>query len=126
MVLIYQHNALHMRIQNAQIAFIAMVCKVFIVLLSMYYIIGLIFIMSVLIVSTDLQYQIQACVGNHNTICGSCESCFFTDPAVRFRCMATTDRYVWWAMDNCCQDNEGNMVSKDLVCCFIFTYVNYK
>lgn len=63
----------------------------------------------------ELQFLIQPCVGVQNTICGSCESCFFNDPETRFKCVATTDRYVWWTLDNCCRDYEDNLVSNSSI-----------
>ncbi len=59
----------------------------------------------------QLEYEISPCIGTQDRVCGSCQSCYESDEVTRRICTQTSDRYVFWALDNCCRDYEGNLVS---------------
>jgi hypothetical protein len=63
-------------------------------------------------ICNNLQYASTKCELGHDAVCTTCEQCFFSDAAVRQAC--NTDRYRWWADQNCCFDEDGNKVFMDL------------
>lgn len=68
---------------------------------------------------TAMEYAATDCLLGVDTVCNSCEQCIFTDNNVQSKCYS--DRYRWWALENCCLDSAGNTVSRPTVA---YSYAN--
>lgn len=57
-----------------------------------------------------MQYAARPCERGLNTVCNSCATCTFPDPAVQKQCEADKGYYAW-SQANCCKDKKGKRVA---------------
>ena len=54
-----------------------------------------------------MEYEISPCTAGVNRICGSCKVCQWSSAEQEIGCRGAA---IWWRMENCCRDTDGNLV----------------
>eukprot|EP01041_Mallomonas_annulata_P003287 gene3287-6514_t len=56
-------------------------------------------------VCDSFQYEAAPCSSSHDTKCNSCKVCTFATAEAAVACAVGS--YLWWAQENCCEDEDG-------------------
>ena len=54
-----------------------------------------------------MEYEISPCTAGVDRICGSCKVCQWSSAEMEIGCRGAA---IWWRMENCCRDTDGNLV----------------